>query len=259
MGGLGRKMPVTTVSFLVALLAISGIFPFSGFWSKDEILEAVLSNGNMLLYVVSLVTVFLTAFYMARVFFVVFAGESSEKGHAHESPRTMTIPLIVLGMLSFGLGVIGLPWLKQDIHTFLAPLETRPAGINFSVLLQSDILALAGILTAFVIYGLKLVKPETLRRAAGPVYKVLVNKFYVDELYMLLIKGVFFTVSRAVAWFDRHVVDGAVNFVGWLSKKGGEALRRTITGKVQGYALVVFCGVALTLVVLLAMSLGAGR
>jgi NADH-quinone oxidoreductase subunit L len=259
MGGLGRKMPVTTVTFLVALLALSGIFPFSGFWSKDEILEAVLSGGNMVLYVTSLVTVFLTAFYMARVFFVVFAGESSEKGHTHESPRTMTIPLIVLGVLSLGLGVIGLPWLKQDIHTFLAPLETRPAGINFSVLLQSDILALAGILTAFFIYGLKLVKPGTLRRVAGPVYTVLLNKFYVDELYMLLIKGVFFTVSRAVAWFDRHVVDGAVNLVGWLSKKGGEALQRTMTGKVQGYALVVFCGVALTLVVLLAMSLGAGR
>jgi NADH-quinone oxidoreductase subunit L len=259
MGGLGRKMPVTTVTFLVALLALSGIFPFSGFWSKDEILEAVLSNGNVLLYVVSLVTVFLTAFYMSRVFFVVFSGDSSEKSHAHEGPRVMTIPLVILAILSLGLGVIGLPWLKQDIHTFLAPLEARPAGINFRVFLQSDILALAGILTAFFIYGLKLVKPETLRRAAGPVYTVLVNKFYVDELYMLLVKGVFFTVSRAVAWFDRHVVDGAVNLVGWLSRKGGEALRRTMTGKVQGYALVVFCGVTLTLVVLLAMSFGAGR
>ena len=124
------------------------------------------------------------------------------------------------------------------------------------LLLQSNGLALAGILLAFLLYGLRLATPESLRRAAGPAYTLLARKFYIDELYMLLVRGLFFTTTTAIAWFDRHVVDGVVNLVGAVSKKGGDILRRTVTGKVQGYALVVFCGVVVALVVLFIVSRG---
>jgi NADH-quinone oxidoreductase subunit L len=162
-------------------------------------------------------------------------------------------------VFTVGLGVVGLPWLSRNIYTFLGAGAERPTGLNTMILLQSDILAVAGILAAGLIYGLRLVKPETMRRAAGPVYTVLLNKFYIDEFYMLLIRGIFFTVTSAIAWFDRHVVDGAVNLVGWLSKKGGDLLRRTMAGKVQGYALIVFCGVLVAIAVLLFVNFGGGR
>ena len=102
MGGLGRRMPVTAITFFIAVLAIAGIFPLSGFWSKDEILQAARASGHPELYVPALVTVFLTAFYMARLFFVAFAGESRSESHAHESPVVMTVPLVILGLLCGG-------------------------------------------------------------------------------------------------------------------------------------------------------------
>jgi len=274
MGGLARRMPVTATTFLVAVLAISGIFPLSGFWSKDEILQAARSSGHIELYVVALVTVFLTAFYMARVFFVVFSGPSHEAGgtsgagsahgpdaaygagpgRAHESPAVMTVPLIVLGLLAIGLGAIGLPWLPRDIHTFLAPTAARAAGLDVPVLLESTALATAGIIVALLFYGLRLVKPEALRRAAGPAYTVLAHKFYIDELYLFLIRGLFFAITEGIAWFDRRVVDGVVNLVGAVSLRGGGVLRKSVSGKVQGYTLLVAGGVAVALVVLLLVN-----
>jgi NADH-quinone oxidoreductase subunit L len=260
MGGLGRRMPVTMVTFVIAALALAGVFPFSGFWSKDEILKSVLLSGHQDLYIVSLVTVFLTAFYMSRVFFVAFTGAPRGDVHAHESPRVMTVPLAILSVFALGLGVIALPWLGKDIYTFLSldGLE-RPGGLNISILLQSDILAIAGILAAFLVYRVKLVRPETIRTRAGFLYTIVANKFYIDEFYMLLINGLFLTGTRVVAWFDRHVVDGAVNVAGFLSRRTGDALRLTVTGKVQNYALVIFGGVAAALVVALIVILGGAR
>jgi NADH-quinone oxidoreductase subunit L len=261
MGGLRRVMPVTALTFLVAVLAIAGIFPFSGFWSKDEILQAALASGHTGLYVVALVTVFLTAFYMARLFFVVFTGKPRGEGHgelhAHESPPVMTVPLIILAVLAAGLGFAGSPWLPRDIHTFLEPLAARAAGLDVSLLLQSNGLAVAGILLAFLLYRRRHAAPDPLRAILGPVHTVLARKLFVDELYMLIIRGVFFTASRAIAWFDRHVVDGVVNLVGGASQAGGALLRKTLTGKVQGYALIILCGMAAALVLLL--TLGGSR
>ncbi|HVP18813.1 MAG TPA: NADH-quinone oxidoreductase subunit L [Spirochaetia bacterium] len=250
MGGLGRRMPVTAITFFIAVLAIAGIFPVSGFWSKDEILQAARASGHLELYIVALVTVFLTGFYMARLFFVAFAGEPRAESHAHESPVVMTVPLVILGVLAAGLGLIGSPLLGQDIQRFLAPVEEHIGGLNIAVLVQSSALAVVGILAAVMVYGLRIVQPETLRRAAGPVYVVLKHKFFIDELYMALVRGLFFTTTAGIAWFDRHVVDGVVNFVGAASKWGGDVVRRGVTGKVQSYALVVVWGLAAALLVI---------
>jgi NADH-quinone oxidoreductase subunit L len=256
MGGLAKKMPVTAVTFLVAVLAIAGIFPFSGFWSKDEILQAARSSGHIELFVVALVTVFLTGFYMARLFFVAFTGAPRAGSPGHESPAVMTVPLLILAACAAGLGFLGSPWLAHGIRAFLEPSAAPAAGLNVPLLLGTNALALLGILLAFLLYGLRLAKPESLRRAAGPAYALLSRRFFIDELYMLLVRGLFFTTTAAVAWFDRHVVDGAVNLVAGASKKGGDILRRSVGGKVQGYALLVFLGVAAALAVLMIVNRG---
>jgi NADH:ubiquinone oxidoreductase subunit 5 (subunit L)/multisubunit Na+/H+ antiporter MnhA subunit len=168
----------------------------------------------------------------------------------------MTVPLVILAVLAAVLGLVGSPWLSHGIHWFLEPSAARPAGLDVSLLLQSNGLALAGILLGFLLYR-RARSPDPLRRAIGPVYTALANKFWVDELYMLVIRGLFFTATAAVAWFDRHVVDGVVNLVGAASRAGGGLVRRTVTGRVQGYALIILCGVLVALVLL--FTVGGGR
>ncbi len=282
MGGLARRMPVTTITFAVAVLAIAGIFPLSGFWSKDEILEAVRVSGHTVLYIAALGTVFLTATYMSRLFFVAFTGAprtplaaattaavaageppAAAGGHsAHESPAVMTIPMIVLAVLAAGLGLVGLPWRGGDIHSFLDPSGMRPV-LETGFALLSSALAVAGIMLSLFLFVLRRPSPGPARRRPGFPYLVLANKFYIDELYALLIRGVLYSFTAAIAWFDRHVVDGMVNLVGGTSKWAGALLRKTVAGKVQLYALVVAGGLCAALVLLAfqlgLFGLGAGR
>ena len=254
MGGLRKSMPVTAATFLVAVLAIAGIFPLAGFWSKDEILQATLASGHGGLYAMAMITVFLTAFYMSRVFFVAFTGrpkaeareaEGHQAAHAHESPPVMTVPLVILALLAAFLGFIGAPWLPVNIHGFLEPAAARASDLDIPMLLTSNGIALAGILSAFLLYR-RGAATDPLRRL-GPVHTALAHRLYVDEFYMLVIRGLFLTGTAVIAWFDRHVVDGAVNLVGWASRAGGGVLRRSLTGKVQSYALIVLCAMAAVL------------
>ena len=255
MGGLGRRMPVTAVTFAVAVLAIAGIFPLSGFWSKDEILEAVRAGGHPVLYVIALGTVFLTAVYMSRLYFRVFAGTLRKDASPHESPAVMTVPLLILALFAAGLGILGSPWVGRGIHGLLDPSAPRPV-LDIGILVLSNGLAAAGILLSLVLFGRGRASEAAQGRRPGPLYSLLAHKFYIDELYLLLIRALFFSLTAAVAWFDRHVVDGTVNLVGGASKNGGELLRRTLAGKVQGYALIITCGVLAALALLFAASLG---
>ncbi|MGO9309585.1 MAG: NADH-quinone oxidoreductase subunit L [Spirochaetia bacterium] len=263
MGGLGRRMPVTAVTFAVAVLAIAGVFPLSGFWSKDAILEAVRAGGHPVLYVVALGTVLLTAVYMSRLFFLVFTGDlprgaAGSSHDPHESPVVMTAPMIVLALVAAGLGIWGSPWAGSGFHGLLDPNAPRPA-LDVGLLFLSNGLAAAGILLAFGLFGQRAASQAARERRHGPGYAVLAHGFFIDELYLFLIRALFFSVTAAVAWFDRHVVDGTVNLVGGASKTGGALLRRTLVGKVQGYALIVTCGVLAALAILLAVGWGAGR
>ncbi len=255
MGGLGRRMPVTAVTFGVAVLAIAGIFPLSGFWSKDAILETVRSSGQTAAYAAALGTVFLTALYMSRLFFLAFTGAPRGDTAHHESPAVMTVPMGILAVIAIGLGVIGSPLAARGIEGFLDPASARP-GLDIGMLLLSNGLAAAGILTALAVFGPWRRAASLSRRPSGPLYAVLANKFYIDELYMLVIRALYFTLTRAIVWFDRHVVDGAVNLVGGASKRGGALLRRTVGGRVQGYALIVTGGTLAVLVLLLLAGLG---
>lgn len=253
MGGLHKKMPITSITFLIAALAIAGIPPLAGFWSKDEIIVTLHASGNGILYWGAVVTAFMTAFYMFRLWFVTFLGEPRDKhayDHAHESPLVMTAPLMVLALLAITAGLIGMPWLKENIYTFLYHGHPHEVHMNWPIAISSTVVAIAGITLAFVMYYVKALKPETMMKVSGPLYKLSKNKWYMDEIYMFLIRKLFFTASEIIKWFDRHVVDGLVNLFAFLTRFGGVKLKYTFTGRVQNYALVVFAG--LLAVVLLA-------
>lgn len=242
MGGLHKKMPVTSITFFIAALAISGIFPLSGFWSKDEILVNVYDSGNKILYWTAVITAFLTAFYMFRIYFVTFIGDLKDE-HVHESPKVMIIPLMLLALLSIISGFIGIPGTGKSIYDFLYIGEhPHEVSINLNIAISSNIVALSGIILAFVIYGLKIIKPETIKKITGPLYIVSKNKYFIDEIYLFLIRNIFISITEFVKWFDRHIVDGTVNIVAFFCRWAGAKLRLTITGNLQNYALIIFSG-----------------
>ena len=163
--------------------------------------------------------------------------------HAHESPLTMTVPLMILAVLSIVTGFAGIPGKEQSFYNFLFfgahPHETH---FNMGVALSSSAIAVSGIALALLMYAFGLIKPEAVKNASGPLYKLSYNKYYIDEIYMFFIKNGFFVIASAVKWFDRHVVDGAVNLVAFLCRWAGSKLRLTVNGGVQSYALIIFGG-----------------
>jgi NADH-quinone oxidoreductase subunit L len=260
MGGLRRKMPVTFWTMLIAGGALAALPPLAGFWSKDEILGAAFVNGHLLLYAIGIITAVLTAFYVTRALWMTFYGEPREHhlfDHAHESPRVMTLPLGALAVGSAVLGiVVGFPPEQGFIHRFLAPVveaagvaERTPELATIVALAAVSVLAgLVGIAIGVSMYVRHRPDPAALTRAAGPVYRILVNKYYIDELY----DHRFVEAARAfagAAWaFDIHIIDGLANRLGWALAMGGQGLRRAQTGVVGNYALTIVAGLLLILV-----------
>ena len=274
MGGLRKHMKITSTTFVIACLAIAGVPPFSGFWSKDEILVAVQRSGHVGLYLIAIVGALLTAFYMFRLYFVVFLGE--EKGKAHESPSVMAIPLVILGVLSVCSGWVGMPWFKQGIGSFLSGGELHGHhGPNYAVMGTSLLVAGTGIVLSYGTYVKGWIARDAFSRRFAPIYKLLYNKYYVDEIYLelivrplvLLTKGLFaFDLgiidgavngsakamvlwSKIKGWFDVYVVDGAVNGVGSVTQFAGSTVRRVQNGYLQQYALMIIVGLATILIV----------
>ena len=290
MGGLRRRMPITAITFFVGCLAIAGIPPFSGFFSKDLLLEALRETGHPGLQALAIGVAFLTAFYMFRLYFLTFEGNEPADGHAHESPATMTVPLVVLAVLSLVAGFAATP---TDGHSFgdligyqrpagvqadwdkavglaqahpeargdyraatavwaAAPVAVAPAPasvegskafqLDWSIALPATGVALAGILLAFGLYRRRWVEPDRVAKAFGPLYTAAYNKYYVDEFYRWMMDHGYYAVSAAIAWFDRHVVDGLMNGLAWLMQFLGAGLRKAQTGRVQAYALGMLGG-----------------
>jgi NADH-quinone oxidoreductase subunit L len=310
-------MPVTAWTFLIGCVAIAGVPPLAGFFSKDEILSALKETGHPGLYVLASVVAFFTAFYMFRLYFLAFEGEGDPHSHAHESPATMTVPLVVLAVCSVAAGWTSLPgggrsfgdyihferglqveadWIRASalagvhpeaqgdyrqatalwstaptaapdlsgtVSAVASPIplppppapaeESRAFKLDLGVAVPATLIGLAGILLAFGVYRRRWVNPAKFAAGLGPLYTLVYNKYFVDEFYRWMLDHVYYALAGAIAWFDRHVVDGVMNGLAWAAQFLGSGLRKAQTGRVQAYAMGMLAG--LLLLVFTAMKL----
>ena len=252
MGGLRKKMVITHVTFLVGCIAIAGIPPFSGFFSKDEILAAAYGK-NPVYYVVGVFTALLTAFYMFRLYATTFLGKfrgtHDQEHHLHESPGAITIPLVILAILAAGAGFLGIPavfapnahWLGKYLAPVLGEGAHGPElerGMEITLMVVSVALALIGSLWA----GFRFSKKPDLAEPTG-FGKFLANKWYVDELYNAIIVRPLDLLAQFLVFFDKNIIDGIVNGVGRLVQYGSRQLRLLQRGQVGGYVLLMVVGI----------------
>ncbi|SPF54937.1 NADH:quinone oxidoreductase, subunit L [Candidatus Desulfosporosinus infrequens] len=258
MGGLWKTMPITGTTFFVGILAISGVPPFAGFFSKDEILANALHNGHPIIYGVGLFTAFLTAFYMSRLFFVTFCGPAKPENHTKESPWSMTIPLMILAFFSVVGGWVALPEHNFAFYVHYLPLghEFEREAIDWGMAGISVLAGLLGIGLAYIIYIKKAIAAESIVARFPTAYKVLQNKYYVDELYLWIIKHVMGGLANVLYWFDIYVVDGIINGIAFITRGSANGLRRTSTGQLQTYAMVFFFAVV---IIFMVFAFGEGQ
>jgi NADH-quinone oxidoreductase subunit L len=280
MGGLRRMMPITAATFFLAALANAGIFPLAGFWSKDQILHAAIASGHVWLWSLGAAGAFGTAFYMFRLYFLIFEGPSRVDHHVahhvHESPKVMAVPLMILGFFTVVAGLFGYSVEHSPYYRFVGPVfhvageaaeQHGPSELLMAVV--SVAIAAAGIALAYLMY---LGRPGMADRLADRfrgLYTLLLNKYWVDEWYNAvfvdfgkkLCRGLWSVDSRGVdgvvngtsaltvlmsrvsAAFDFHFVDGLVNAIADLIQGGSQAFRRTQTGVIQNYLLAMAMGV----------------
>lgn len=278
LGGLFGKMKSTAWTFLLASLAIAGVPPLAGFWSKDEILVAAHGSPHAWIYAALSLAAFMTAFYMFRLVFLTFFGKArNEKIHAHESPLSMTGPLWILAGGAVLLGLPGSPlrgfWLQKFLLRDAVHHTAGHHAIHPGVMLSSTVIGLCGIALAAFLYLGGLQRGEKLAQVFRPFYIISTRKFWFDEIYgFLLVRPfhwlgtVLYTfdqvmidgivngaawltviVSRIHGWFDAVVVDGLVNFTGAFTRFWSAVLRRLQTGLVQHYLLIMLAGIVVFL------------
>ncbi|MEY2977717.1 MAG: NAD(P)H-quinone oxidoreductase subunit 5 [Prochlorotrichaceae cyanobacterium] len=284
MGGLRKYMPITATTFLIGTLAICGIPPFAGFWSKDEILGQAFA-ANPSLWVVGWLTAGITAFYMFRMYFTTFEGEfrgesaaakqavlddwgivagasNDDHGHhahtPHESPLTMTFPLMVLAVPSIFIGLLGTPFANKFEAFIQAPGEVMEVlheaeafdWTEFLVMAGSSVgIGLIGITLASLMYAMKTIDPAAIAQRIQPFYQFSKNKWYLDDINEVIFVQGSRRLARQVLEVDAKVVDGLVNLTGLVTLVSGEGLKYLENGRAQFYVLIVF-GAVLSLVVL---------
>jgi NADH-quinone oxidoreductase subunit L len=281
MGGLKKYMPTTFVTFMIGTVALAGVPPLAGFWSKDEILLGASKNGYPFILVLGLIGAFMTACYMGRAVYLTFFGEYRGHGHPHESPRSMTVPLVLLAIPSVFVGLINAPGIEKFAHwvRFQVPgVEFEPPEHAFNVPLAaiSTLVAVSGLVVATMIWYWRNApaRGATERVPALRALKtLLVEKYYLDRIFVDgvvgFIKG---PLAKAVYWTNQNIIDGIVNAVGVgakllgrftydvIDQKGvdgivngigvsasetGGVLRLVQSGRVQQYALMLFAAVGL--------------
>jgi NADH-quinone oxidoreductase subunit L len=283
MGGLRKTMPVTFWLYIIGTLALAGIFPFAGFWSKDEILADAFREGFTSVYWLLTIAAFFTAFYMGRQIWMVFFGKPRHEAaaQAQESPKVMTVPLMILAALSIVGGALNLPGLNPFTHWLEHTLEVHAGEFEMSVALVSTGLALLAILISWLIYGrqpLKARQPDPLKRPLGFIFTGMENKWFVDEIYQAVIVNPFKKTSQFLAdavdwrfwhdWFhdtviagtynwlsnialnryaDQQGIDALANGLGTVTQSLSAAMRKVQNGFVRSYALSVLLGVVLIL------------
>jgi NADH-quinone oxidoreductase subunit L len=266
MGNLYKKMPITHITFLSATLAIAGIIPFAGFFSKDEILFETFVSHHTLLYILGLAGALMTAFYMFRLYFIAFHGESHvdpeiEK-HIHEPSWRMALPLCILGVLSLIGGWIQLPFFHnmKILGGFLSPVfhhaheisgmhgEGVGLWLEGALMTLSLVVACVGIYIAYRFYIKHPELPKDLAQRFAGLYRLLFNKYFVDEIYQMIVVRPLYRVSETLSYVvDKNMIDAAVNGTGRMLVGAGALLRRTTTGYLQFYGLVMFVGAVIIL------------
>jgi NADH-quinone oxidoreductase subunit L len=273
MGGLAKKIPITYMTMLIGSLAIAGIPPLAGFFSKDEILGESFVLGFQWVWAIGVFVALLTAFYMFRLMGLTFWGESRVDPHVeprvHESPRVMTWPLIILAIPSIFLGIVlGLPfgaglinqWLEPVFHESVELLGHHEEafqlfGIDGALVLASVAVAAIGTALGWRLFGVEIGRirlrglPDTVRSMSarlGFLYRASLNKWWFDELNHLIFIVIGGRVASFLWWFDRRVIDDTVNDLGAVTVGAGRSIRRVQTGRVQNYAL----GIAIGLIVM---------
>ena len=247
MGGLRKYMPVTHITFLIACLAISGIPPFSGFFSKDEILSACFQYSTFAGIIMTVVAA-MTAFYMFRVYYGIFWGTENKKLHAehtpHEAPLCMTAPLVVLTLITLVAGFIPFG------HFVSASGQSYDIHLDWTVAGTSIAIAIVSILLATYIYrGERQPVAEALKRSFPRLHRAAYKRFYQDEIWQYVTHRIIFRwISRPLAWIDRHIVDGLLNGIAAVTNLAGESLRPLQDGDIRTYAIWLLTGcVGLTL------------
>jgi NADH-quinone oxidoreductase subunit L len=239
MGNLRKHLPITHITFLIACLAIAGIPPFSGFFSKDEILVAAF-EANKIIFWCQLFVAGLTAFYMFRLYFRIFWYNDKNYGShkPHEAPANMFIPLIILALFTCISGFF--PFSKY-ITADGYPFEIH---MHWSIAIPSILVAVFGIAIATILYKKQNKRPEIVVYNLKELYRFAYHKFYIDEIYLFITNKIIFDrISKPIAWFDRHVVDGFMNFLAWISNKTSVEIRSFQSGNIQQYAWVFIMGV----------------
>lgn len=261
MGGLRRVMPWTFATFAIGALALAGIIPLAGFWSKDEILTQAWRAGfgggvegvatsigvAQVVFVVGVLTAFLTALYVARMLWLAFGGAYRGQGHPHEADAIMLLPLVVLATGSVVAGVVGSPLVGTNnigkwISTTLLPSEGTVA-MNWGLVAFTTLVALLGIMAGSALYRRGLPEREYLTRVPA-LYTLLEHKYYLDDLYEgVFVRAVTGQLAPATYWFDQRVLDGIVNGSALLTRRLARGLRYVQSGQAQWYAAALFIGV----------------
>ena len=261
MGGLRKYMPVTHITFLISCLAIAGIPFFSGFSSKDEIISACFQYSPVVGWIMTGIAA-MTAFYMFRLYYGIFWGTENKEAHEHhtphEAPLTMTIPLIVLSVITVGVGVYStlagfLGWGGSFGSFVTANGQDYTIHFDTQIAVTSTIIALISIAVATYIYkGEQQPIADRLYKTFPKLHRAAYKRFYQDEIWQYVTHRIIFRcVSTPIAWFDRHIVDGTFNFMAWGANEAGESLRPWQSGDVRQYAVWFLTGaVALTLLLL---------
>ena len=251
MHGLRKYMPITHITFLVGCLAIAGIIPFAGFFSKDEILTAAFSHSFCWYVWMSLVAG-LTAFYMFRLYFLIFWWKEHKVSGHHaptDQPWTMTLPLIFLAIMSVVSGFFPfgdlVTWNGHPMYNSLS-LLTNLKQLNWVVAGISLVTAIIGISIAWVMYKKENSLPERMRELMPTLWTWCRNRFYFDELYMFITHSIIFkNVCRPIAWFDRHIIDGSMDGLAMITNKASESIKGLQSGNVQQYVFVYVAGAIL--------------
>ncbi len=275
MGGLFPKMKITALTFLIASLAIAGVPPLSGFFSKDEILLVAYQSGHKVIFYALLITAFMTAFYMFRLYALTFLGKPRKDLHAHESPAVMTVPLSILAIFSAVIGLPGSPFMNHWFQSFMQGGHHEEIHAVPFVVQCSVGAGLGGIALALIFYLALPRVPEFLAKIFKPLYLVSINKFWMDEFYQAVILKPSWALGRLLfrfdqkvvdgavnqtaiqtlnlssvkRWIDEHIVDGLVNGVGSVTRFASGVMRRAQTGLIQNYLFVLVLGFILAIII----------